>query len=89
MTNELGDLQERPSVLKEGNNAARRNMMGLACEPLEMRHASQLIGFIQHHIQEGTITVNRVDGAAQPADGPTEVKRPMGRWASTALQLLD
>jgi hypothetical protein len=88
MSNEIGDVQERPSVLKEDNDTARRNMMGLVGKPSEMRHASQLIGFIQHHVQEGTITVNRVDSAALPADGLTKVKGPTGHWASTAPQLL-
>jgi hypothetical protein len=83
MSNELGDVQERPSVLKEDHDKAWRNMM-----PSEMRHVSQLTSFIQGHVQERTITVNRVDSAVQPADGLTKVKGPSGYSASTTPRLL-
>ena len=77
---ELGDVQDGPTIILEDNDTVRNNIMETAGKPSAMRHAAQLLNFCTYHTRNGTTQTQRVAGTRQPGDGLTKLFGPTDHW---------
>jgi hypothetical protein len=88
MMQELGLEQQGPTPILEDNDTTRRTLMGLTGQTTAMRHQAQQIGFVEEHVRQGAVVIERCSGLEQPADGLTKVLGPTAHWFQFAPKLL-
>lgn len=84
---ELGDVQDGPTIILEDNDTVRNNIMETAGKPSAMRHAAQLLNFCTFHTQNGTTQTQRVAGRRQPGDGMTKLFGPTDHWRAAIYSM--